>query len=60
VKVAAGSEREVEVFTDAEIERLLFYIQLEEITSRDRTGNTHAPVHWRESIRIGECKARRY
>lgn len=26
VKVAAGSEAEVEVFTDAEIEKLLFYI----------------------------------
>lgn len=36
VKVAAGSEAEVEVFTDAEIEKLLFYIQLEEVTSRDR------------------------
>ncbi|WP_411682652.1 tyrosine-type recombinase/integrase [Clostridium thailandense] len=36
VKVAAGSEEEVEVFTDAEIEKLLFYIQSEELTSRDR------------------------
>lgn len=36
VKVAAGSEQEVEVFTDAEIEKLLFYIQSEEVTSRDR------------------------
>ena len=33
VKIAAGSE---EVFTDAEIEKLLFYIQSEEVTSRDR------------------------
>lgn len=36
VKIAAGSEEEVEVFTDAEIEKLLFYIQSEEVTSRDR------------------------
>lgn len=36
VKVAAGSEGEVEVFIDAEIEKILFYIQSEEITSRDR------------------------
>ena len=36
VKVAAGSEGEVEVFTDAEIEQLLFYIQSEEVTARDR------------------------
>jgi integrase/recombinase XerD len=36
VKVAAGSEGEVEVFTDAEVEKLLFYIQSEEVLSRDR------------------------
>lgn len=36
VKVAAGSERDVEVFTDTEIEKLLFYIQSEEVLSRDR------------------------
>jgi len=36
VKLAAGSEKEVEVFTDAESEKLLFYIQSEEVTSRDR------------------------
>jgi integrase/recombinase XerD len=36
VKLAAGSEKEVEVFTDGEIEKLLFFIQLEEVTSRDR------------------------
>lgn len=36
VKVAVGSEQEVEVFTDAEIEKLLFYVQSEEVTSRDR------------------------
>jgi integrase/recombinase XerD len=36
VKLAAGSEKEVEVFTDGEIEKLLFYIQSEEVLSRDR------------------------
>ena len=36
VKLAAGSEKEVEVFTDAEIEKLLFYIQSEEVLSRDK------------------------
>lgn len=36
VKLAAGSEKEVEVFTDAEIEKLLFYIQSEEVLSRNR------------------------
>lgn len=36
VKVAAGSEQEVEVFTDEEIEKILFCIQTEEVTSRDR------------------------
>jgi integrase/recombinase XerD len=36
LKLAAGSEKEVEVFTDVEIEKLLFYIQSEEVTSRDR------------------------
>ncbi|AKA70879.1 tyrosine-type recombinase/integrase [Clostridium scatologenes] len=36
VKIAAGSEGEVEVFSDAETEKLLFYIQSEDVTSRDR------------------------
>ena len=36
VKLAAGSEKEVEVFTDGEIEKLLFYIRSEEVTSRCR------------------------
>lgn len=36
VKVAVGSEGEVEVFTDTEIEKFLFYIQSEDISSRDR------------------------
>ena len=36
VKLAAGSEKEVEVFNDDEVERLLFYIQGENILSRDR------------------------
>lgn len=36
LKLAAGSEKEVEVFTNEEIEKLLFYIQSEEVTSRDR------------------------
>lgn len=36
VKIAAGSEHEVEVFIDVETEKLLFYIQSEEVTSRDR------------------------
>lgn len=36
VKVATGSEREVEVSTDAEIEKLLLYIQSEEVLSKDR------------------------
>jgi integrase/recombinase XerD len=36
LKVAAGSEKEVEIFTDEEIEKLLFFIQLEEVSSRDR------------------------
>ena len=36
LKLAAGSEKEVEVFTDEEIDKLLFYIQSEEVTSRDR------------------------
>lgn len=35
-KLAAGSEKEVEVFTDIEIEKLLFYIQSEFVSSRDR------------------------
>lgn len=36
VKVAAGSEHEVEIFTDTDVEKLLFYIQLEDVSSRDR------------------------
>ncbi|MGH4049992.1 MAG: tyrosine-type recombinase/integrase [Clostridium sp.] len=36
LKLAAGSEKEVEVFTDEEVEKLLFYIQSEEVTSRNR------------------------
>jgi len=36
VKLAAGSEKEVEVFTDVEIEKILFYIQSEKLSSRDR------------------------
>ena len=36
VKIATGSEREVEVFTESEIEKILFYIQSEEVTSRNR------------------------
>ena len=36
VKLAVGSEKEVEVFTDEEIEKLLFYIQSEEVLSRNR------------------------
>ncbi|APC42534.1 integrase [Clostridium estertheticum subsp. estertheticum] len=36
LKVAAGSEKEVEVFTEAEVERFLFYIQSEKVRSRDK------------------------
>ncbi|MBU3190321.1 tyrosine-type recombinase/integrase [Clostridium bowmanii] len=36
MKLAAGSEKEVEVFTDVEVEKLLFFINSEEVTSRDR------------------------
>ncbi|MGV8980531.1 tyrosine-type recombinase/integrase [Clostridium sp.] len=36
VKIAAGSEKEVEVFIDDEVEKLLFYIQSDEVSSRDR------------------------
>jgi integrase/recombinase XerD len=36
VKVAAGSEKEVEVFKEEEMEKLLFHIQSNEVTSRDR------------------------
>lgn len=36
VKLAVGSEKEVEVFTDVEIEKLLFYIQSEGVASRSR------------------------
>lgn len=35
-RLASGSEKEVEVYTDVEIEKLLFYIQSEEVTSRNR------------------------
>lgn len=30
--LATGGEKEVEVFSDAEIEKLVFYIQSEEVT----------------------------
>ena len=36
IKLANGSEMEVEVFTDDEIEKLLFYIYEDEVTIRDR------------------------
>ncbi|MFL0194359.1 tyrosine-type recombinase/integrase [Clostridium sp. WILCCON 0269] len=36
VRIAAGSEGEVEIFTDTEIEKLLFFIQSEKVLSRDR------------------------
>lgn len=36
VKVAADSKQEVEMFTDTEIKKLLFYIQSEKVTSTDR------------------------
>lgn len=36
VKVAVGSEHEVEVFTEEEIERILFYIQSGQVSVRDR------------------------
>lgn len=36
VKVASGSEKEVEILEDDEIEKLLFYIQSDEVTARDR------------------------
>jgi len=36
LKLAAGSEKEVEVYTDDEVEKLLFYIQSEIVKSRDR------------------------
>src|SRR5665647_871314 len=36
LRLAAGSEKEVEVFTDEEVEKILFYIQSEKVTSRDR------------------------
>lgn len=37
VKVAAGSEKEVEVYTDDEVDRILFYIQDQErVSVRDR------------------------
>ncbi|NMM65127.1 tyrosine-type recombinase/integrase [Clostridium sp. P21] len=36
VKIAAGSEGEVEVYNDDEIEKLIFYIQSDAVTSRDR------------------------
>jgi integrase/recombinase XerD len=36
VKVAAGSEHEVEVLTEEEIERLFVYIQSEQVSARDR------------------------
>lgn len=36
VKIASGSEKEVEILDDNEIEKLLFYIQSDEVTARDR------------------------
>jgi integrase/recombinase XerD len=36
VKIAEGSEHEVEVLTEEEIERLFFYIQSEQVSARDR------------------------
>lgn len=36
LKVAAGSEAEVEIFTDSEVEKILFYIQSDEISERNR------------------------
>jgi len=36
VKVAAGSEREVEVYQEPTVERLLFYVQSEKVSLRDR------------------------
>ncbi|MDT3700902.1 MAG: tyrosine-type recombinase/integrase [Thermincola sp.] len=36
VKVAAGSEREVEVYQEPLVERLLFYVQTDKVTKRDR------------------------
>lgn len=36
VKVASGSEKEVEILEDNEIEKLLFYIQSDEVAARDR------------------------
>lgn len=38
IKVAAGSEREVEVFSDAEVEVFLFYLEDEvKVSARDKT-----------------------
>ena len=37
IKVAAGSQREVEVFSDEEVERILFYLEnREKVNQRDR------------------------
>jgi len=36
LKLAAGSEKDVEVFTDEEVDNLLFYIQSDEVASRDK------------------------
>lgn len=36
VKVATGSEREVEVYQEPLVERLLFYVQSEKVSPRDR------------------------
>jgi len=36
MKVATGSEQEVEVFTEGELERIIFYIQSDEVSCRDR------------------------
>lgn len=36
VKVASGSERQVEVYDEKQLERLLFYVQGEKVSARDR------------------------
>lgn len=36
VKVAAGSEKEVEVFSDEEVQRILFYLESKDISLRNK------------------------
>ena len=36
VKVASGSEKQVEVYTEQQLERLLFFVQGEKVSARDR------------------------